>query len=105
MSVRVYMETSVISYLAGRPSRDLVVAAHQELTRQWWRECAGAFELVVSDLVMEEAQRGDADAACARLDAMAGMPILPTHDAAVALAEGLEGCASRHAASCSRLRS
>jgi hypothetical protein len=54
MRERVYVETSVISYLAGRPSRDIVVAAHQELTRQWWETRAPAFDLLVSELVLEE---------------------------------------------------
>lgn len=89
MKARVYIETSVVSYLTGRSSRDLVVAAHQELTRQWWRERAQEFELVVSDLVMEEAQGGDAEAACARMEALARLPVLPTHQEAVALAESL----------------
>ena len=33
---RVYLETTIVSYLTGRPSRDLVIAAHQELTLEWW---------------------------------------------------------------------
>ena len=55
MRPRVYLETSVISYLIAKPSRDLVVAAHQQVTREWWEERRGSFELYVSQLVIREA--------------------------------------------------
>lgn len=87
MKARVYIETSVVSYLTGRISRDLLVAAHQELTQQWWNECAKKFELVVSDLVLEEVHRGDAEAAGARLNVLKGISVLPTDEAAIELAE------------------
>lgn len=87
--LRVYIETSVISYLASRPSRDVVIAAHQALTRQWWDERSGHFELVASALVEEEAGRGDASAAQARLVALDGIPMLGVDDRAVTLAEHL----------------
>lgn len=50
MKPRVYLETTIISYLTARPSRDVVVAAHQELTRQWWETRSGHFDLLVSEL-------------------------------------------------------
>jgi predicted nucleic acid-binding protein len=89
MKPRVYIETSVVSYLASRPSRDVVIAAHQELTRQWWDERSGDFELVVSALVEEEAARGDTDAARARLEALEGIGLLRVGEEAVSLAEHL----------------
>ena len=55
------METTIVSYLAARRSRNLVVRAHQELTRRWWRQRA-AFDVFASPLVVEEAGRGDAKA-------------------------------------------
>ena len=51
VKARVYVETSVVSYLTSRPSRDMVIAAHQELTRQWWKDRSGEFELVISELM------------------------------------------------------
>lgn len=63
----VYIETSVVSYLTSRPSRDLVTAAHQELTREWWEERSQDFELVISELVEQEATRGDAVASRERM--------------------------------------
>ena len=62
----VYVETSIISYLTSRPSRDLIIAAHQQITHSWWlyRE---RYELIVSELVIAEATRGDGDASARRL--------------------------------------
>ena len=87
--LRVYLETSVISYLASRPARDLIVAAHQELTREWWEERSGDFELVVSELVQQEAGAGDPDASRSRLAVLEGIAILALSDEAVSIAEHL----------------
>lgn len=63
-----YLETSVISYLAGRRNqRDLIVAAHQELTREWWDNRRQEFTLYASAVVIEEARRGNEVSAQARL--------------------------------------
>lgn len=64
----VYLETSVISYLTSRPARDVIVLAHQQLTREWWDSERQNFELYISEIVAAEAERGDPDAARARLD-------------------------------------
>jgi len=49
----VYVETGIISYLAARPSGDLIVAARQQITHTWWRERRPAFDLYVSQVVLE----------------------------------------------------
>ena len=100
MKPSVYVETSVISYLASRPARDLIVAAHQELTREWWEERSGRFELVISELVEQEAGAGDPAASRSRLAALEGIAILALSDEAVSLAEHLvdEGPTPREAA-------
>jgi hypothetical protein len=72
----VYIETSILSYLTARPSRDLVAAAHQEVTRTWWDIHRARFEVFVSALVAEECRRGDADAARRRSEAISGVPML-----------------------------
>ncbi|MGH7553042.1 MAG: type II toxin-antitoxin system VapC family toxin, partial [Longimicrobiales bacterium] len=59
----VYLETTVLSYLTARPSRDLVVAGHQQVTREWWENRRPSFEVYVSQLVVLEAREGDAEAA------------------------------------------
>lgn len=89
MKERVYIETSIVSYLTARPSRDVVVAGHQELTRQWWETRSSRFELTISELVEQEAGRGDPDAAAARLAAVRQIQVLSVSDAAVGLAEAL----------------
>ena len=84
MKPRVYIETSVISYLTARPSRDLIVAAHQQITLEFWQRST-EFEFYASQLVHDEAQRGDAVAAQARLAAMANIPLLDMLPAAKSL--------------------
>ena len=81
---KVYVETSVISYLTAKPSRDLIVAAHQQVTRDWWSH-RKRFELFVSDAVLEEAKRGDKAAAARRKVALEGISVL----SATALAQTL----------------
>src|SRR2546430_8489882 len=75
MKPSVYVETTVPSYLTAWPSRDLVRAAHQQITREWWARRDG-FELYTSRLVVQECQAGDPEAAAERLAALAGIPLL-----------------------------
>ena len=89
MRPSVYIETSVVSYLAARPSRDVVVAAYQEITREWWRDSSDRFELVASALVVEEARAGDPDAARGRLEALEGVALLDATPDAENLAQAL----------------
>lgn len=89
MEPRVYIETSIISYLAAWPSRDLVTAAHQQITHSWWRERRAEFELVVSELVLGEAAAGDPDAAARRMSLLKDLPLLEINEAVGSLAEAL----------------
>ena len=75
MKPRVYIETSVVSYLTSRSNRDLIVAAHQQITIELW-ERRDAFEFYASELVLAEAGRGDTHAAAQRLKALNGIPLL-----------------------------
>ena len=74
MKPRVYLETSILSYLTALPSRDIVRAAHQQITLEWWEQ-RDRFELFVSEAVLAEARRGDQAAASRRLDAAVGIAI------------------------------
>ena len=85
----VYLETTVISYLTGRPSRNLRVVAHQEITVDWWTRRRVRFELYVSRLVIDEAAAGDAEAAARRLAALNGIPRLELTESTSALAANL----------------
>lgn len=76
MKPTVYIETSVISYLTTRPSRDLVVAAHQQLTHEWWEQVLPQCEAFVSSIVLEEAGRSDREAAQRRLRSIESLAIV-----------------------------
>jgi predicted nucleic acid-binding protein len=76
MNPKVYVESSVVSYLANRDSRDIVVLAQQQITREWWIDAAKSFDLYVSDLVIDEVSRGASDAANARVQAVAKASVL-----------------------------
>jgi len=89
MAERVYLETSIISYLAARPSRDLVTAARQQLTHEWWSRRRPGFEVYVSELVMAEAALGDSDAAERRTQWIQDLPSLAISEEATALARKL----------------
>ena len=86
MGRRVYIETSVISYLVARPSRNILAAAWQQVTQEWWDTRRARFELFASELVLAEASHGDPDAAQRRTEALQGIPDLEVTDDAVALA-------------------
>ena len=58
MKPRVYLETTIVSYLTALPTRDLVLAAHQQITREWWDRCRHDYDLVISELVLREAATG-----------------------------------------------
>ncbi len=73
---RVYLETTIPSYLTSWPSRDLIIAAHQQITRDWWETRRHAFELYISQLVLDEASAGDPAAARERLKAIEKLPLL-----------------------------
>ena len=81
MKPTVYIETTIPSLLTAWPARDVEILAQQIATREWWETRRGAFELYVSPEVLDEAARGDAEAARQRLDALAGLPVLAVNDA------------------------
>jgi hypothetical protein len=80
MKPTVYIETSIISYLAARPSRDLIVAGHQQITHEWWRTVLPNVQCLISPYVIDEASQGDQQAAQKRLEAVAGFPILTLNE-------------------------
>jgi predicted nucleic acid-binding protein len=87
MKKRVYIETTVVSYLTAKPSRDIMVVGHQEATRELWPELSTKYETYVSALVYEEARRGDPDQARVRLAAIKPFPMLDIDKEARTLAE------------------
>src|SRR5947207_562323 len=89
MKPTVYLETSIIGYLAMRPSRDLLVAANQQLTRDWWDNHRHKYEPVVSRFVSDECRAGDPTAAQERLDYLTGLPLIEITADVDSLAEAL----------------
>src|SRR5207247_7850995 len=79
----VYLETTFISYLVARPSRDVIVAGHQQTTQDWWANRRSQFECSVSQVVIDEASLGDPAEVQKRLAVIGGLPTLEvTEDAA-----------------------
>lgn len=89
MKPRVYVETSVVSYLTGRLSRDARVLVNQLDTRDWWQDAMAKFELVASQVVVDEARFGDPQAARDRLSALESLAVLPPSNASQALGQRL----------------
>src|SRR6266436_4393589 len=86
----VYIETTIISYLTAWPSRDIVRAAQQQTTREWWETRRDRFELLSSELVVIECSTGDPTAAAERLKVLNALPLLlAVTEAATKLADAL----------------
>jgi len=73
---RLYLETTIPSYLTSRPSRDLIIAGHQQITREWWTERRSRFDTFISQLVIDEAEAGDPEAMRDRMKAIRDLPLL-----------------------------
>ena len=90
MQPRAYLETTIASYLTARPSRDLITAANQQMTHDWWHDERGNFDLYVSQFIIEEASAGDPEAATRRLAVLVvDLPQLDVTDAVQHLAQAL----------------
>ena len=89
MPQRVYVETTIPSYLTAWPSRDLIIAGHQQLTKEWWRTRRSEFELYISQFVLDEVGAGDAEAAKERLAILNPLPLLDVSDAVLELAAAI----------------
>ena len=81
----VYVETSVVSYLTARPSNDLLVAAWQKVTVDWWDVQRNRFDLYTSGITIDEAGRGNSDAASRRLETLSDISILTVTEAVAEL--------------------
>ncbi|HEV7505090.1 MAG TPA: type II toxin-antitoxin system VapC family toxin [Thermoanaerobaculia bacterium] len=71
---KLYVETSIVSYLTAQPSRDIITAARQQLTRDWWQTTRGDFDLYISAFVIREASSGNREAAALRIEALRDLP-------------------------------
>jgi len=89
MKEKVYIETTIVSYLAARPSRNLLIASHQQITRQWWDMRGPAFDLYISEAVLEESSAGDPVLARKRVELLSEVAVLALTDGILKLAENL----------------
>lgn len=89
MKQKVYIETTIISYLAARMSTNTIMAGRQVLTQDWWEQYSNLFDMVVSELVFQEVKEGDSVAAQKRIEYISEIDSLTISDDAVHLAESL----------------
>jgi hypothetical protein len=91
MSETVYIETSILGYLTARPSRDIVVSANIQITREWWDTRRSDFQLYSSQAVVKETSQGDAAIAVQRLEILRDFSLLDLNQSVLDLAEQFLG--------------
>ena len=89
MKSKVYLETSIISYLTARPSRDIITAAHQQSTQEWWDRRREKFYVFVSQIDIQEAGAGANYASERRLVAIEDIAQVEIQPEAISLAQSL----------------
>ena len=91
MEASVYIESTIVSFLTARPSRNLATQAKQQSTNDWWEHQRPHFELFVSEIVIQEASDGDPEAARQRLEVLEEVPVLDLVDEVGRLAQKITG--------------
>lgn len=86
MSETVYIETSIVGYLTARSTKNLILAANIEVTKDWWDSRRSSFSLYVSQVVLDEVMLGDAEIATKRLEVLQNLPLLELNQAVQELA-------------------
>lgn len=89
MKQLVYVESSVISYVTAKTPEDLITAARQSITRDWWQNERSFYDLCISALVQQEISAGNKEAAERRLLLVENLPIIAVSDIAINIAERL----------------
>jgi hypothetical protein len=90
-TMRIYIESTIPSYVVARPARDLLQAARQQLTRDWWDFQREKHELYTSQVVLDEISSGEAAMARQRIELMAEITLLDLTDEANALTQRILG--------------
>lgn len=86
MSETVYIETSVVGYLTARPSNNLILMANLGVTQEWWDRRREQFTLYISQVVLDEIARGDAEMANRRIEILRNFPLLEVNEDVQSLA-------------------
>jgi len=89
MKESIYLETTIVSYYSSRPSRDIIIASHQQITREFIENSGRQYDVFVSELVIEECKSGDKEAAYLRLELLKSFSLLELNEAALSLAKSL----------------
>jgi hypothetical protein len=89
--MRIYVESTIPSYVVARPARDLLQAARQQLTRDWWDMQRRKHELFTSQVVLDEIAFGEKTMAQLRLETLQSIPLLRVTDEAEELARQILG--------------
>jgi hypothetical protein len=84
---QIYIETSVISYLVSKTSSNIILAAYQQITRQWWDSQLHYYHPFTSDFVLEEISKGDPKLSKERLNTIQKFGKLPVTDDVIELGE------------------
>ena len=87
MKESIYLETTVVSYYTSKPSRDIIVLAHQEITRQWWSMAIKRYDVFISEVVTEEAMLGNQEAVKRRLEELKDFSHLKLNDKVEGMAQ------------------
>jgi len=87
--MRVYIESTIPSYVVARPGRDILQAARQQLTRDWWDLKREKHDLFTSQVALDEIASGDAEMARQRLELVAHIKLLDLSDDAKALTKDI----------------
>ena len=80
--MRIYIESTIPSYVVARPARDLLQAARQQTSKDWWELKRHQHELFTSQIVLDEVASGEAEMAKQRLETPAGVPVLRANEEA-----------------------
>jgi predicted nucleic acid-binding protein len=85
----IYLETTIVGHLVGRIRRDPLIAARQQATRDWWRDEASKYTVLISQLVLDECSEGDPETAAERLEVVKNLDLIEVSDEVDALAAAL----------------
>jgi hypothetical protein len=86
---KLYLESTIPSYLVARPSRDTILTGQQKCTRDWWNKRAAHFEIFVSEVVIGEISCGETAMAARRMELIKPFARLESNDAVKALTHAL----------------
>jgi hypothetical protein len=89
MKEAIYLETTIISYYTARPSRDIIITSHQQITKEFIDGAIDQYDIFVSELVRDECRSGDPEAAALRLELLRDFSVLEVNEKVLSLSKSL----------------